>query len=122
MLTTYLSDLPGVSCEVNEDKGSNGYFLKYRSEIGDIVNLTYWKSKSKLMFQGFVMKLYAEIQCFLAGLSIKSEEIENICSEVDTNVIDTIVKNNFPTRMKNYMNYLGILFLILSICVYRNPN
>jgi hypothetical protein len=121
MLNTYLSGIPGVSCEVNENKGSNGHLLKYVSEIGDNINLTYWQSKSKLMFQGYVMRLYAEIECFLAGLSVKSEYIEDACNHaVDSSVIDSVVKRQFPNSYeKLHELFKDLIFDSFSLCLQK---
>lgn len=121
MLITYLGGLPGVSCELDSDKGSNGRVLKYVSEIGDNINLTYWQSKSKLMFQGCVMRLCAEIECFLAALSIKSEYVAEAGKQpIDPNVIEKIVKKQFPSSYeKLHELFKDLLFDSFSLCIQQ---
>lgn len=121
MLIAYLSELEGVSCEINEDKGANGHFFKYISEIGDEINLTYWQSKCKLMFQGYAMKLHAEIECLLAGLSVASEYSEDTCNKVvDLKIIDTLVKKQCPNSYcKLHDLFKDLLSDSLSLCLQK---
>lgn len=67
-LREYLGGLPGVTCVLDEDKGQNGVVVKYITDFGDSVTLTYYESRQKLYFQGLLMNLYVIIKTFIAPL------------------------------------------------------
>ena len=67
-LRNYIEGLPGVSCTLDEDKGPNGKVVKYITDFGDSVTLTYYESRQKLFYQGLLMNLYVIIKTYIAPL------------------------------------------------------
>lgn len=67
-LLDFLKQLPGVTQGRCEDKGNNGIITKFTTDFGDSTTLTYYRSTSKMFYQGRVMNLYPIIKTFIAPL------------------------------------------------------
>lgn len=118
-MISYLEQIDGVKCVVNEDKGVNGHIYSFLNDFGDKIHLTYWSSSTKLMFQGLVMRLYAEIECFLTTLSVKT--VATSTQDVSTNA-DDLVKAQFPSTY-SVMHYIIKELLQDSFSLLlQNPN
>lgn len=103
-LKNYLCQLNGVELTKDEDKGQNGHILQFNSNIGDKITLTFWKTKSKMLFQGYLMLLHVEVKSFISAYGyVKTELDESDESKKSAN--DLIVKNMIQQYMpKSYSN------------------
>lgn len=97
-LKEYLGELPGVFCIMDEDKGQNGKVLKYITDFGDSVTLTYYESSRKLFYQGLLMNLYVIIKTYispLVGNSIPTK-ISQESSESEEDKVNTHIQSHLP--------------------------
>jgi hypothetical protein len=75
-LVELLRELPNVSVLDPEDKGNNGIIYRVKTDFGDSVTLTYFKTTSRMLYQGLLMKLYSIIKSYLLTLSSTITETE----------------------------------------------
>ena len=80
-LTEYLVSLDGVKITYNEDKGINGQVVKLINNIGDKVTLTFWESKGKMLFQGYLMLLHVEVKSFISAFGYVKTELDKVEDE-----------------------------------------
>ncbi|WP_453992368.1 type II toxin-antitoxin system RnlA family toxin [Bacillus nitroreducens] len=94
-LIEMLNELPNVTVLDPEDKGSNGIIYKLNTDFGDTVTLTYFKTTSRMLYQGLFMKLYSIIKSYL--LTVDSTITETIHGEraLEDKVEDHI-QTHFP--------------------------
>lgn len=69
-LITYLSSIEGVKNVKNENNDTLK-INQFLSDIGDKVTLTFYKTTKKLLFQGYLLKLYSEVKCFLNPFEVE---------------------------------------------------
>lgn len=65
LLVEYLEQLEGVTLNEKADRGDNGYQVVFTSDIGDHISLTFYRTRSRMSFQGCFIKLYTEVKCFI---------------------------------------------------------
>ncbi|MGG3915798.1 type II toxin-antitoxin system RnlA family toxin [Rossellomorea vietnamensis] len=75
-LIDLLRDLPNVLVSEPEDKGNNGIIYRVNTDFGDSVTLTYFKTTSRMLYQGLLMKLYSIIKSYLLTLNSTISETE----------------------------------------------
>ncbi|MFE8696536.1 type II toxin-antitoxin system RnlA family toxin [Cytobacillus sp. FJAT-53684] len=75
-LIKFLKELPSVSVSDPEDKGVNGTIYRVTTNFGDSVTLTYFKTTSRMLYQGLLMKLYSIIKTYLLTLNNTITETE----------------------------------------------
>lgn len=100
MLIDYLSSLEDVKMSLNEDKEVNGQVVQFISDIGDKITLTFWESKSKMLFQGYLMLLHIEVKSFIAAYSYVKTELDGIREEQKsekTKKVDEIISKIMPS-------------------------
>lgn len=107
LLIKYLSELEGINLSYEQDRGVNGHQFKFEySSIGDKISLTYYKSNKNVLFQGYKMKLYTEIKCFINALGISFKPKNNTSglesSHLDDN--DEILEKINNIMEKSYTN------------------
>lgn len=103
-LTEYLVKLSGVSCTSNEDKGQNGNVVKYITDFGDSITLTYYESTQKLFFQGKMMNLYVIIKTYLAplvGNDIPTKVSQKGIGGSEEDKVDEHIQNCLPRGFKD---------------------
>lgn len=99
-LISYLTSIKGVNVVKNEN---NDIFSMYQfiNDIGDKITLTFYKTTNKLLFQGYLLRLYSEVKCFLnpfgveikttyEGKVIESDEVEKRVEKMLPNSFDKI--------------------------------
>lgn len=96
-----LGTLPNINVTEPDDKGQNGIIIKISTDFGDSATLTYFTSKSKMLYQGLFMKLYAIIKSYLLTL-------QNNISETEFNepTLDVKVQQHINTNFPNGWNLL----------------
>lgn len=96
-LTDYMESLPGLKY-TKEDKGQNGLILKYSTDFGDSVTLTYYNSTQKLFYQGLLMNLYVVIKTFLATYTgnVISTKISDSGNESSDDKVTKHINENLP--------------------------
>lgn len=75
-LVELLRELPHVTVSEPEDKGNNGIIYRINTDFGDSVTLTYFKTTSRMLYQGLLLKLYSIIKTFLLTLDSTIAETE----------------------------------------------
>lgn len=97
-LREYLEALPGVTCTLDEDKGQNGTIVKYITDFGDSVTLTYYQSRQKLFYQGLLMNLYVIIKTYISPLvgNIIPTKISRDNSESEDEIVNKHIQNYLP--------------------------
>lgn len=97
-LREYLKDLPGVTCTLDEDKGQNGNVVKYITDFGDSVTLTYYESTQKMFYQGLLMNLYVIIKTYIAPLvgNILPTKISGDSSESEEDKVNKHIQSYLP--------------------------
>ncbi|WP_116344998.1 RNase LS family HEPN domain-containing protein [Bacillus sp. HMA207] len=68
-LIDFLGQLSNVSVSEPEDKGTNGIVYRVKTDFGDSVTLTYFKTTSRMLYQGLLMKLHSIIKSYLLPLN-----------------------------------------------------
>lgn len=99
MLIDYLASLEGVKIISNEEKGNNGQIVQFISDIGDKITLTFWETKSKMLFQGYLMLLHVEVKSFISAYSYVKTEFDNIEEEKKSEKakkVDEIINKIMP--------------------------
>lgn len=81
VLIKYLTSLDGVKITYNEHKGINGQVVKLISNIGDKITLTFWESKGKMLFQGYLMVLHVEVKSFISAFGYVKTELDKVEAE-----------------------------------------
>lgn len=95
-LIELLRELPTVSVSEPEDKGNNGVIYRVKTDFGDSVTLTYFKSTSRMFYQGLLMKLYSIIKSYLFTLN-------NTITETDLGLEDSTLEAKIQHHLK--MNF-----------------
>lgn len=100
-LKEYITSLKGVEKLVDEDKGVNGLLVKFTTDFGDAVTLTYYNSKGKMYFNGYFMNLYIIIKEYITPLTAESISNTSIIRSVNsaTNV-ERLINENLPEGYK----------------------
>lgn len=94
-LIQFLSQLSQVEVSDPDEKGINGIIYKVKTDFGDSVTLTYFKTTSKMLYQGRLMKLYSIVKSYLIPLD--SKIIETIQTEQTIEgKIQQQLKTHFP--------------------------
>lgn len=94
-LVEWLKQLPGVSVSEPEDKGNNGIIYRIITDYGDSVTLTYFKTTSRMLYQGLLMKLYSIIKSYL--LTVHSTITEtDIGEQALEDKVQQHLKMHFP--------------------------
>lgn len=76
-----LSQSTNVTVLGPEDKGKNGIIYRIKTNFGDSVTLTYFKTTSRMLYQGLLMKLYSIIKSFLLTIDNNSNITETDVGE-----------------------------------------
>ncbi|SDE76899.1 RNase LS, toxin [Bacillus wiedmannii] len=100
-LIEYINALKGVEKTNDVDKGANGRIVKFITDFGDSVTLTYYESKEKLNFQGLFMNLYVIIKSYITPLekvSISETSIFKTVSNVGN--VEKLIGENLPKGYK----------------------
>lgn len=95
-LKDYLCKLDGVNLQKDEDKGQNGHMLQFNSNIGDKITLTFWETKSKMLFQGYLMLLHVEVKSFMSAYGYVKTELEE--TDVNKKTQNESMVNNIIQR------------------------
>ncbi|WP_170314942.1 RNase LS family HEPN domain-containing protein [Saccharibacillus brassicae] len=101
-LKQFIEGLSGVTVLSEEDKGLNGKIIKYKTDFGDSVTLTYYNSTHKLFFQGLMMNLYIIIKTYLApfnGNAIPTKISGSTGASIEE-LADQYIKHNLPNGFK----------------------
>lgn len=96
-LIDFLGELPHVLVLEPEDKGTNGIVYKVKTDFGDSVTLTYFKTTSRMLYQGLLMKLHSIIKSYLLPLDNKIIE-NNEITETETG--DQKIEDNVQKHLK----------------------
>jgi hypothetical protein len=122
MLIDYLTGIKGIKMVKDEDVNSGlGELFKFQSDIGDIITLTYFKVRGTLLYQGYLMKLYTEVKCFLNPFVKIDAKLSNI-SEFDGNDIEEKLKMLLPDAYGNIDRMLEeFIYDSIVQMVYRIP-
>ncbi|MCW4359528.1 hypothetical protein K3L72_17260 [Bacillus altitudinis] len=94
-LINLLRQLPNVSVSDPEDKGNNGIIYGIITDFGDSVTLTYFKTTSRMLYQGLLMKLYSIIKSYLLTLNSTITETELGEQALEDNVQQHL-RTHFP--------------------------
>lgn len=103
-LIEYLVSLDGVKITYNEDKGINGQVIKLISNIGDKVTLTFWESKGKMLFQGYLMVLHVEVKSFISAFGYVKTELDKVIEEEKSQneiKVNAIINKLMPVSYNN---------------------
>lgn len=98
-LVNYVVGLKGVEKTSDEDKGANGRVVKFVTDFGDSVTMTYYESKDKFYFQGLFMNLYVIIKAYITPLtagSISDTNILKVCTSPNKGTVNTLIAQNLP--------------------------
>lgn len=103
-LITYLISLDNVQCVSRNNHGVNGVVSKFKTNFGDAVTLTYYETSKSMLYQGFLMKLYAIIREFTAPFSTNDNlnlvQFTSNQGSID-NKINSHIKSNLPNGYVN---------------------
>jgi hypothetical protein len=94
-LVDLLRQLPNVTVSDPEDKGDNGIIYRVKTNFGDSVTLTYFKTTSRMLYQGLLMKLYSIIKSYLLTLNNTISETE-LGEQALEDKIQQHLKMHFP--------------------------
>nr|WP_274601350.1 RNase LS family HEPN domain-containing protein [Clostridium paridis] len=107
-LVKYLSGIKGVKVVKNYDDEIKNLY-QFISEIGDKMTLTFFYSSDKILFQGYLLKLYSEMKCFLNPLGAGIENID-IQEDIQEDIIESILRKSVPkaydkldSQLKDYL-------------------
>lgn len=108
-LKNYLCTLDGVTLKLDENKGVNGHLLKFISNIGDSITLTFWKTTGKMCFQGYLMLLHAEVKSFISAYEYVKTELFKV-NEEQKSEKELMVQKMIQQLMPVSYNKLDALF------------
>lgn len=94
-LIALLSQFPNISVSNPEDKGNNGLIYRVKTDFGDSVTLTYFKSTSRMLYQGLMMKLYSIIKSYVLTLN-------NTITISETDLGEQALEDKVQRHLKTY--------------------
>lgn len=94
-MITFLGELPSVTVSDPEDKGNNGTIYRVKTDFGDSVTLTYFKTTGRLLYQGLLMKLYSVIKSYLVTLGNKITNTE-LSEQILEDKVQEHINSYFP--------------------------
>lgn len=123
LLREYLCSIEGVKILRNEKVNNQiGEILQLTSDIGDKITLTYYSSTENLFFDGFLMKLHAEVKCFLAAYQ-HVETVQRINGVQNSKKIEEKIAKLLERSYNNLNTLLqNLLFDSVSQITYRVPS
>lgn len=80
-LKKYLSSLEGVTLNGEKEDKDNGHMLKFISNIGDSITLTFWETTGTMCFQGYLMLLHIEVKSFINTYEYVKTDLIKVDSE-----------------------------------------
>lgn len=96
LLVEYLEQLEGVTLNERVDRGDNGYQVVFTSDIGDHISLTFYKTQSRMSFQGCFIKLYTEVKCFVGTFTHISSITKSSKQIAKEKQIEQLLEKHLP--------------------------